>query len=127
MLLEIYYEHYAENYNDRYWEMEEKSIPYIILFPKRSEMQLYIMKLKRLGYRCVSNNFTYRALLVNTELKRCAVIVKACKFCCVDDRNFTPEEFENEVFQFTEEGKRLKEMEEAEKKIIRPIWTDRSW
>ena len=97
MLMEVYYEHYADNCRDRYWEMEEKSIPYMVLFPSNEEMQSFILELKQQGYRCVSNNTDYRALLVNTTLRRCAVITKACKHSCISDRNYTPEEFEREV------------------------------
>ena len=97
MLMEVYYEHYADNCRDRYWEMEEKSIPYMVLFPSNEEMQSFILGLKKQGYRCVSNNSDYRALLVNTSLRRCAVITKACKHSCIDDRNYTPKEFEREV------------------------------
>ena len=97
MLMEVYYEHYAENCRGWYWEAEEKSIPYMVLFPSNDEMQQFISKLKTQGYSCVSNNSSYRALLVNTALKRCAVITKACKHSCVGDRNYTPEEFEQEV------------------------------
>ncbi len=97
MLMEVYYEHYADNCRDKYWEMEEKSIPYLVLFPSNEEMQSFIIELKKQGYRCVSNNTDYKALLVNTTLQRCAVITKACKHSCIDDRNYTPEEFEREV------------------------------
>ena len=97
MLMEVYYEHYAENCCDRYWEKEEKSIPYMVLFPSNEEMQEFILKLKNQGYRCVSNNSDHRALLVNTNLQRCAVITKACKHSCIDGRDYTPEEFEQEI------------------------------
>lgn len=97
MLMEVYYEHYKENCRDRYWEAEEKSIPYMVLFPTNDAMQQFISQLREQGYSCVSNNSSYRALLVNTHLKRCAVITKACKHSCVGDRNYTPEEFEQEI------------------------------
>ena len=99
MLMEVYYEHYSENCRGRYWEAEEKSIPYMVLFPSNDEMQQFISKLRTLGFSCVSNNSSYRALLVNVALKRCAVITKACKHSCVGDRNYTPEEFEREILK----------------------------
>lgn len=99
MFMEVYYEHYYENCNDSYWEMEEKSIPYMVLFPTVEDMQSFIGELKQDGIRCVSGNTCYRALLVNLELKRCAVIRRACKHHCVGDRNYTPEEFRKEVYE----------------------------
>ena len=96
--MEAYYEHYAENCRGHYWE-EEKTIPYMVLFPSNEAMQRFIEKLKTRGYSCVSNNTGYRALLVNTTLKRCGVITKACKHSCVNDRNYTEEDFEKEVLQ----------------------------
>lgn len=99
MLMEVYYEHYAENCCDSYWEKETKSIPYMVLFPSNKEVQAFILKLKNQGYRCVSNNYSYHALLVNTNLRRCAVITRACKYSCIDDRNYSPEDFEREVLQ----------------------------
>lgn len=93
MFMEVYYEHYAENSRGHYWE-EEKSIPYMVLFPSNEAMQRFIEKLTAQGYCCVSNNTGYRALLVNTTLKRCGVITRACKHSCVNDRNYTQEEFE---------------------------------
>ena len=38
MLMEVYYRHYRENCREKYWEMEEKSMPYMILFPSVTEM-----------------------------------------------------------------------------------------
>lgn len=99
MLLEVYYEHYYENCNDKYWEMEEKSTPYMVLFPTVDEMLSFIDEIRQDGIRCVCKNTSYRALLVNLELKRCAVIMRACKHSCVDDRNFTPEEFRTEIYE----------------------------
>lgn len=98
MLMEVYYEHYYENCNDRYWEMEEKSVPYMVLFPSVDEMHSFINELRQDGFRCVSANHSYRALLVNLELKRCGVIRRACKHSCVGDRNYTPEEYIEEVY-----------------------------
>ena len=99
MFMEVYYDHYAENWCDRYWEKEDESIPYLVLFSSNEEMQEFILKLEKQGYRCVSNNSVYLALLVNTDLRRCAVVTKACKQSCIDNRNYTLEEFEREVLQ----------------------------
>lgn len=99
MMMEVYYEHYAENCRGRYWELEEKSIPYMVLFPTVEEMHCFMKDLQRDGLRCVGGNSDYRGLLVNLELKRFAVIKRACKHECVDDRNYTPAEFIAEVYE----------------------------
>lgn len=99
MLMEVYYKHYYENCNDKYWGMEEKSIPYMVLFPTIDEMHEFINELKQDDIQCVASNHSYKALLVNLELKRCGVIHSACKHSCINDRNYTPEEFIEEVYK----------------------------
>ena len=99
MLMEIYYEHYAENCRDRYWELEKLSVPYMVLFPTVYEMHCFMDVLRRDGLRCVESNYEYRTLLVNLELKRFAVIRQPCKYKCVNDHNYTPEEFISEVYK----------------------------
>lgn len=98
MLMEVYYKHYMENCKDRYWELEKKSIPYMVLFPTVEKMRCLMEALSKDGLRCVGANYDYRGLLVNLELMRFAVIQKACKHSCVDGRTFMPEEFVSEVY-----------------------------
>ena len=98
MLMEVYYEHYAENCKEQYWEMEKKSLPYMVLFPSVEAMWQFMQTLEGDGLRCVSANRDYKGLLVNLELMRYGVIHRACKHACVDDRNFAPEEFRSEIY-----------------------------
>lgn len=95
---EVYYKHYAENWNDKYWEKGERSLLYMIIFPTVDDMLSFMTRLGTDGLECVDANQTYRVLLFNLELKRFAVIRKACKQACLDDREYTPEEFQKEVY-----------------------------
>ena len=56
------------------------------------------------GFSCVAWNSDYPGVLVNMELRRFALIEKACKHSCVEDRNFALEEFMDEVFSPWEAG-----------------------
>ena len=99
MLMEVYYEHYAENCGRRYWEIEDRSLPYLVLFPTAGEMREFIRRLDADGLRSVGTNGSHRGLLINLELKRYAVIERACRHACVDDRTYLPEEFVAEVYE----------------------------
>lgn len=98
MLMEMYYKYYRENSGSKYW-LEEKSIPYMVLFSSVDDMHDFMRILKADGLQCVSSNRCYRALLVNLELMRFGVIFRACKHSCVDNRNYTPEEFVEEIYK----------------------------
>ena len=99
MLLEVYYRNYGESCTEKSGEMEEKSIPYMVLFPSAKEMHDFMEMLKKDGLQCVASNDTYKGLLVNLDLKRYGVIHRACKFACVGNRDYTPEEFKREVYK----------------------------
>lgn len=99
MLMEVYYRNYGESCTEKSGEMEEKSIPYMVLFPSAKEMHDFMEMLKTDGLQCVASNDTYKGLLVNLELKRYGVIHRACKFTCVENRDYTPEEFKKEVYE----------------------------
>lgn len=99
MLMEVYYRHYRENCQEKYWEMEEKSMPYMILFPSVSKMHDFMLELQRNGLQYVASNHSYRGLLVNLDLKRYGVIHRACKFGSLGNRDYTPDEFRKEVFE----------------------------
>lgn len=98
MIMELYYEHYAQNCKDRYWEMEEKSLPYMIGFPSVPEMFEFIEELKKDGLVSVGTNRSYRHLLVNLELKRYGVIYRACGHSRIGNRDYTVEEFKEEIY-----------------------------
>lgn len=99
MLMEVYYRKYGESCTEKNEEMEEKSIPYMVLFPSAKEMHDFMEMLKKDGLQCVASNDTYKGLLVNLDLKRYGVIHRACKFTCVENRDYTPEEFKKEVYE----------------------------
>ena len=42
MLMEVYYRNYGESCTEKNEEMEEKSIPYMVLFPSAKEMHDYM-------------------------------------------------------------------------------------
>lgn len=98
MLMEVYYEHYAENCHLKYWELEPKLIPYMVLIKDIGERNSFKDFLKEKGFTCVGWNNAYPGVLVNMELRRFAQIEKACKHSCMGDRDFTLGEFMSEVF-----------------------------
>lgn len=99
MFSEIYYEHYAENCRKNYWDLEEKSIPYLVSFSNFNERNQFMVFLNEQGFQCVNNSDSYKAILVNLQLKRYAVITKACKQLCVGYRTYSPDEFMKEVYE----------------------------
>ena len=96
MFMEVYYEHYAENATGAYWE-EKESIPYMVLEHNKDQREKFKKQLEAAGFWCVSWNGVYPGILVNTELKRFAMIEKACHHSCVNDRNYSIKEFNDEI------------------------------
>ena len=92
MLMEVYYEHYAEKCNDAYWE-EEKILPYMVLERDKEKGEEFKTYLLSIGYRCCSWNDSYPGVLVNTKLKRFALITKAASFGHLNCKNYSIEEF----------------------------------
>ena len=99
MLMEVYYEHYSENCRDRYWEIEDKSIPYMVIIRDKEDREAFKSSLQELGLQCVAWNGDYPGVLVNMKLMRFGMIEKACKHSCVDDRNFSRFEFTQEILK----------------------------
>lgn len=98
MLMELYYEHYRENCRGKYWEEDVKCIPYMLLIKDVGQRNRFKDFLKENGFSCVDWNGEYPGVLVNMELRRFGMISKACAHTCVDNRNYTVDEFMNEVF-----------------------------
>lgn len=96
MLTEVYYEHYRENCKGAYWE-EPISIPYGVYDRDRKARNSFYGYLTTKGFKCVTWNNDYPLILVNTELKRFGLIYRACAHKCVDSRNYTIQEFKDEV------------------------------
>ncbi|MCD8106791.1 MAG: hypothetical protein LUE20_02360 [Oscillospiraceae bacterium] len=96
MLMEVYYEHYRQNCKGAYWE-ERKSLPYMVLERDKAKQEEFKEILKRKGFQCVAWNDSYSGILVNVELKRFGMINRACKHSCVDDRNYSIDEFTVEI------------------------------
>lgn len=100
MFLEVYYEHYAENCKNRDWELEQMSIPYMVVIKEKSAREVFRQFLLDAGFRCVHWNGVYSGILVNVELKRFSEIQKACSYKCIGNRNYTMEEFMEEIRRF---------------------------
>lgn len=113
MLEEVYYEHYMEDGNDRYWERDKKSMPYMVLIRDREEREAFRAFLKSEGLRCVAWNHDYPGVLVNMELRRFGLIHFACKHSCVGDRNYTREEFMKEVHEPSKKQQTTESLERA--------------
>ena len=98
MLMEVYYEPYAENCRGKYWEIEPKQTSYMVLIRDAEKRNAFKDFLTEKGFRCVVWNQDYPGVLVNIKIKRFTLIEKAYKHSCVDDINYTLEEFMSEVF-----------------------------
>ncbi|MCD8150310.1 MAG: HNH endonuclease [Clostridiales bacterium] len=103
MLMEVYYEHYLENCNGAYWK-ERKVLPYMVLVRDKTKRDELRTVLEKDGFRCVAWNEDYPGILVNVELKCFGMIEKACKHSCINDRNYSYDEFVEEIL-----GSRLKD------------------
>ena len=103
-LMELYYEHYRENSQKNYWELEEKIIPYGVEFETIEAQQEYIDKLEREGFRSVGTLAGYH-LFVNIRTKRFGSPMYACHYTLVDDKLFSPEEFEKILRKEDRKGK----------------------
>ena len=98
MLMEVYYENYAANAQGLYWE-EQKSLPYMVLVREKPKREHLKQILKSKGFRCVAWNDDYPGILVNTNLKRFGMIHAACKHACINDRNYSFDEFIDEILE----------------------------
>ena len=71
----------------------------MVHFTSETEMTAFMLRLQRAQFENVgSTSSYYRHVLVNLVFKRFAIIEKACKYSCVDDRVYEEEEFLNEVY-----------------------------
>ena len=95
--MEVYYKHYKENCQGRYWE-EETSLPYAVKFVEEVSKLEMAKILERDGFACVNGLNEYPVLLINLELRRWASITRACKHSSVDDRLYSYEDFVKEIY-----------------------------
>lgn len=98
MLMDVYYEHYSESCGNENVSRGSKIIPYMVLICDYKTREEFRTFLKSKGFRCVDWNHDYPGVLVNMELRRFGLIYRACRHSCVDDRNYTLDEFMQEVF-----------------------------
>lgn len=99
MLMELYYEHYADNCHGIYWDMSSKSLPYMVLIHDFEKRQKFHDFLKSEGFQCVTWNYEYPGVLVNMNFRRFGLICRACRYGCVNNRNYSLEEFMSEVYR----------------------------
>ena len=78
--LALYYEHYFENYDKNYWELDKRVEPCLVGFKSSEEMLDFIKFLEDNGYTCYSHDTRFNALLVNPKFKRCGAIPAPCNF-----------------------------------------------
>lgn len=98
MLMDVYYEFYSESCGNDAVSRGPKTTPYMVLIRDHKTRESFRTFLKGKGFRCVDWNPDYPGVLVNMELRRFGLIYRACKHSCVDDRNYTLDEFMQEIF-----------------------------
>lgn len=76
---------------------KNNSVPYMVIIQDKTKRNDFKQQLINLGYNCEDWNESYPGVLVNVDLKNFALISKACKHKCVDNRNYTKEEFKQEI------------------------------
>lgn len=115
MWQEVYYEHYFENCTDRYWEKEEKILPYSVKCKTVEEKKALETLLKNDGFKCVGGSDCI-ALLINLKLKRYCSYPKPASMSCIHSRSFSVENFLYGVYHpwyaNHQYGIRLEEMKE---------------
>lgn len=92
MFLELYYEHYAENCNGKYWE-EAESLPHGFFIREETLRREMDAALDREGFQCVCGENGYPLVLVNFTLKRYGRIPKAAGTATINDVDYTYDQF----------------------------------
>ena len=98
MFLELYYKDYAKHCQERYWEEDKKSLPYLVKILDKNQRERFCEFLASEGFKRVCWSSITNAVLVNMEYHRFGNLPKPVSTSRVDNRNYTLEEFMNEVY-----------------------------
>ena len=95
MFMDLYYENYNSNSPS---SSMEKVLPYLIKIPDNEQRNSFCNFLKAEGFKQVCWGTMTNAVLVNMQFRRFGNLPKPVGTACVDSRDYTMEEFLDEVY-----------------------------
>lgn len=95
MFMDLYYKNYNSNSPS---SSGEKILPYLIKIPEKDQRNEFCNFLKAEGFQQVCWGSMTNAVLVNMQLRRFGNLPKPVNTSCVNSRDYTMEEFLEEVY-----------------------------
>ena len=98
-LMDAYYKDYNLHCHDREWfDNAERVLPYMVHEKDRKKREEFRAFLEAEGFKLLTWNPDFAGVLVNMEFRNFGLIYLPCKHACVNDRNYTIQEFMDEVY-----------------------------
>lgn len=98
-LKDVYYKDYSLHCHDKEWlDNAERVLPYMILEKDRKKREEFRAFLEAEGFKLLTWNPDFAGVLVNMEFRNLGMIYLPIKFPCVDGRDYTIQEFKDEVY-----------------------------
>ena len=98
-LMDAYYKDYNLHCHDREWfDNAKRVLPYMVLEKDRKKREKFRAFLEAEGFKLLTWNPDFAGVLVNMEFRNFGLIYLPCKHACVNDRNYTIQEFMDEVY-----------------------------
>lgn len=98
-LMNLYYKDYTSNCNSLEWlNRRERILPYMVFERSPEEREKFRVFLKKEGFLEVTWNGSYLGILVNMEFRNFGLVNRPVKFARVNDRNYSIQEFIDEVY-----------------------------
>ena len=97
-LMELYYEDYISNYCNSWWKAR-RVLPYMVFERSSEKRERFRAFLKDEGFKQVTWNDSYLGILVNMEFRNFGLVNRPVKFARVNDRDYSIQEFIDEVYK----------------------------
>lgn len=98
-LMDVYYKDYSLHCHDKEWlGNKERVLPYMVLERDRVKREGFRAFLEAEGFKLLTWNPDFAGVLVNMEFRNFGLIYLPCKHACVNDRNYSIQEFMDEVY-----------------------------
>ena len=97
--MDAYYKDYNLHCHDKDWPGNaERVLPYMVLERNRGKREEFRAFLETEGFKLLTWNPDFSGVLVNMEFRNFGLIYLPCKHACVNDRNYSIQEFLDEVY-----------------------------
>ena len=98
-LMDAYYKNYSLRCrNKEYIDNAERVLPYMVLEKDRKKREAFRAFLETEGFTLLTWNSDFAGVLVNMEFRNFGLIYLPCKHGCVNNRNYSIQEFLDEVY-----------------------------